>query len=172
MAGGKGRQIITPTYGLHFDGEILCPCKTEYAEKERLVAAYMHTVDVSWRSQNNAVLKRAGLDFWRVTTFHMHDEVIECGTVASGEITLAAAFGLAMRDEHRVFAGDFTESHHYISSILDELIEQKPEYSAVTYQYLPNPNAPEIGAVIFNYPELVPWVTFLECCVAQSVVTH
>ncbi len=47
-----------------------------------------------------------------MTTFHMDHDVAKKGT--AGPITLKAVFGLAMRDRHRVFAGDFNQAHHYI----------------------------------------------------------
>ena len=88
-----------------------------------------------------------------MTTFHMNNE--EAKRAGSGVETLAAAFGLAMRDQHRVFAGDFNQAHHYIVSTLDNLIATKPEYAGITYESLPGPHSPEISAVIFNYPGTV-----------------
>ena len=90
-----------------------------------------------------------------MTTFHMdHDEAKSGGRGSGGE-TLAAAFGLAMRDQHRVFAGDFNQAHRYIVSTLDNLIATKPEYAGITYEYLEGPYSPEISTAIFNYPGTV-----------------
>ena len=155
LAGASGAKFVTPTYGLDFNGQILRPHKENWKKGERLVAACLYTVDVTWQNEIGELVKRAGLESWRVTTFHMdHDEARSGGGGSGGE-TLAAAFGLAMRDHHRVFAGDFNQAHHYIVSTLDKLIATKPEYAGITYEYLEGPYSPEIGTVILNYPGTV-----------------
>ncbi len=165
LAGASGEKTVTPTYGLDFTGEILRPYKDKgyheingrwYRNKcERLGAAYIYTVDVEWKNETGELVKRAGLESWRVTTFHMNNYEAKTGAEGSGGTTLAAAFGLAMRDRHRVFSADFNQAHHYVRSTLDNLISTKREYSGITYQYLGSPYGPEIGTVIFNYPGTV-----------------
>ena len=90
-----------------------------------------------------------------MTTFHMDHNEATSGGGGSGGRTLAAAFGLAMRDKHRVFAGDFNQAHRYVVSTLNTLIETKREYAGITYEYLQGSHSPEIGTVIFNYPGTV-----------------
>ena len=60
------------------------------------------------------------MDSWRVSTFHMDNMEAKTSSDGSGGQTLAAAFGLAMRDQHRVFAGDFNHGHHYVASKVPE----------------------------------------------------
>ena len=57
-----------------------------------------------------------------------------------------------MIDQHRVFAGDFNQAHHYIDTTLETLITTKPEYAAVTYECLKSPHSQEVSTIIFNYP--------------------
>ena len=149
LAGASGAKLVSPTYGLNFNGQILRPHKEDWKKGDRLVAACFYTVDVTWQNEIGELVKRAGLESWRVTTFHMdHDEAKSGGRGSGGE-TLAAAFGLAMRDQRRVFAGDFNQAHRYIVSTLDNLIATKPEYAGITYEYLEGPYSPEISIVNF-----------------------
>ena len=155
LAGASGAKLVSPTYGLNFNGQILRPHKKDWKQGDRLLAACFYTVDVTWQNKNGESVKRAGLESWRVTTFHMDHDEAKSGGGGSGGKTLAAAFGLAMRDQHRVFAGDFNQAHRYIVSILDDLIANKPEYAGISYKYLQGFHSPEIGTVIFNYPGTV-----------------
>lgn len=123
---------------MDFTGHIIRPHKEAWKKGERILAASFYTVDVEWKNADGQLIKRAGLETWRVTTFHMHNDEAKSGARGSGGQTLAAAFGLAMRDRHRVFSGDFNQAHHYIRSTLDDLIATKPEYNDITYQYIQN----------------------------------
>ena len=80
------------------------------------------------------MVERAGLKSWRVTTLHVDHTEAKSGVNGSGGETLRAVFGLAMRDKHRVVAGDFNQAHHYIAEVLDHLIATKAEYEGITYQ--------------------------------------
>ena len=128
------------------------PAQRRLEKGERLAAAWFYTVDVSWQNETGELVKRAGLQSWRVTTFHMDPAEASSGARGSGATTLAAVFGLAMRDQHRVFAGDFNQAHHYIVSTLDTLIATKQECAAVTYECLKNPHSPQAVTILFNYP--------------------
>ena len=155
LAGAAGTKVVSHTYGLNFNGQIVRPYKDVWKEGQRLNAASFYTLDVSWHNDAGELVTRAGLESWRVTTFHMHNDEATKGANGSGGITLAAIFGLAMRDQHRVFAGDFNQAYHYIEKILDTLIATKPEYSAVTYECFKNPHSQEVCTLIFNYPGTV-----------------
>ena len=153
VAGASGNKVVLPTYGLTFDGKILRPHKEDWKQGDRLFAAYLYTADVAWQNAAGELVKRAGLESWRVTTFHMdHEEAKKAG--GSGRMTLEAALGLAMRDKHRVFAGDFNQAHHYIQDAFNQLVRTHKEYADITCEVLEGPS-PEIRAIIFNYPRSV-----------------
>ena len=155
LAGAAGRKVVSPTYGLDFSGQIFRPFKDEWKKGERIHAACMYTVDVTWFNENGELVQRAGLDSWRVTSFHMDHVEAKSGANGSGGKTLASVFGLAMRDQHRVLAGDFNAAQRYVCPTLNKLIEGQKDFAGITYQYLESPLSSEIGIVIFNYPGTV-----------------
>ena len=155
LAGASGRKVVVPTYGSDFSGKIFRPYKKHWKKGERLLAACMYTADVSWLNKHGDLVRRAGLDFWRVTTFHMDHVEAKSGENGSGGLTLAAVFGLAMRDKHRLVAGDFNRAQCYLCRTLDRLISEHRQYAGITYEYLESPLSAEIGLVILNYPDTV-----------------
>ena len=117
LAGASGRKVVLATYGSEYSGQIFRPHKKNWKKGDRLLAACVYTADVTWLNKHGDLVRRAGLDSWRVTIFHMDHVEAKSGENGSGGKTCAAAFGLAMRDKYRLFAGDFNQVQHYLCSI-------------------------------------------------------
>ena len=91
---GVFQQVVLATYGLEYFGQIFRPHNKKWKKGDRSLAACMCTADVTWLNKHGDLVRRAGLDSWRVTTFHMDHVEAKSGENGSGGQTLAAAFGL------------------------------------------------------------------------------
>ena len=116
LAGASGRKDVLATYGLEYSGQIFRPHKKNWKKGDRFLAACMYTADVTWLNKHGDLVRRAGLDSWLVIIFHMDLVEAKPGENGSGAKIFAAAFGLAMRDKHGLFAGDFNQAQHYLCS--------------------------------------------------------
>lgn len=126
------------------------PYKDSAKQGDRIHSLVCLSAEVQWVNEaNGGVISRAGLSSFRVTTVHVHND--EKRSVESCKLALKTLFWLALRDKHRVVAGDFNLEPHAIRHAVDCVIEQ---FEGASYEVLHGDRSAEICCVLLNFAKL------------------
>ena len=126
------------------------PYKDSAKQGDRIHSLVCLSAEVQWVNEaNGGVISRAGLSSFRVTTVHVHND--EKRSVESCKLALKTLFWLALRDKHRVVAGDFNLEPQAIRDAVDCVIEQ---FEGASYEVLHGDRSAEICCVLLNFAKL------------------
>ena len=140
------RSRRSPTW----DGLMERPYKDSARQGDRIHSLVCLSAEVQWVNEaNGGVISRAGLSSFRVTTVHVHND--EKRSVESCKLALKTLFWLALRDKHRVVAGDFNLEPQAIRDAVDCVIEQ---FEGASYEVLHGDRSAEICCVLLNFAKL------------------
>ena len=149
LAGQTGTKYLSRIYPT-WDGLMERPYKDSAKQGDRIHSLVCLSAEVQWVNEaNGGVISRAGLSSFRVTTVHVHND--EKRSVESCKLALKTLFWLALRDKHRVVAGDFNLEPQAIRDAVDCVIEQ---FEGASYEVLHGDRSAEICCVLLNFAKL------------------
>ena len=146
QTGTKYRSCVYPTW----DGLMERPYKDSVKQGDRIHSLVCLSAEVQWVNEaNDKVISRAGLNSFRVTTVHVRND--EKRSAESCKLALETLFWLALRDKHRVVAGDWNLEPQAVRDAVDSVIDQ---FEGAGYDVLHGDCSTEICCVLLNFGNL------------------
>ena len=149
LAGQTGTKYLSRVYST-WDGLMERPYKMSAKEGDRIHSLVSLTADVQWFNEaSGEVISRAGLESFRATSVHVHNDEKRSGE--SCRLALKTLFWLALRDRHRVVAGDWNLDPQSVAGAVESVIDQ---FQGASFEILHGVRSTEIICVLFNYADL------------------